>query len=240
LSTKPRRSICYACVKTHILLPTIALLRRFDVAEAIGEALALKAAGWGHRRIAAGFGTPSTTVRDWLRRFALRAEAIRVHFTALAYLIDSSLGAIEPRGSPQGDVVEAMVVAADCAARRFGPGHRATAVFVLNADGAAVVIQRGGQHTAPTSCRSGLIAQSLSPGHSQASPETTADVREGARTAPARMPNPGLREPSTTRPPAPQTRSDPGRLTVNGKAQPAAAVGHHSEPRCGRRSSAPR
>jgi hypothetical protein len=121
LSTKPRRSICYACVKTHILLPTVALLRRFDVAEAIGEALALKAAGWGHRRIAAGFGIPSTTVRDWLRRFALRAEAIRVHFTALAYLIDSSLGAIEPRGSPQGDAVEAMVVAADCTARRFGP-----------------------------------------------------------------------------------------------------------------------
>ncbi len=122
LSTKPRRSICYACEHTHVLLPTIALLRRFDVAEAIGEALVLKAAGWGHRRIAAGFGVPSTTVRDWLRRFALRAEAIRSHFTALAYLLDSSLGAIQARGSPQGDAVEAMVVASCCAARRFGPG----------------------------------------------------------------------------------------------------------------------
>jgi hypothetical protein len=65
LSTKPQRSICYACDKTHILLPTVALLRRFDVAEAIGEALALKAAGSGHRRIAAGFGVPATTVRGW-------------------------------------------------------------------------------------------------------------------------------------------------------------------------------
>ena len=44
-----------------------------------------------------------------------------MHFTALAYLLDSSLGAIEPRGSPEGDAVEAMVVAAGCAARRFGP-----------------------------------------------------------------------------------------------------------------------
>jgi hypothetical protein len=121
LSTKPRRSICYVCVKTHILLPTVALLRRFDVAEAIGEALALKAAGWGHRRIAAGMDVPPTTVREWLRRLARRAEVIRRHFTALAYLLDSSLGAIEPRGSPEGDAVEAMVVAADCTARRFGP-----------------------------------------------------------------------------------------------------------------------
>ena len=59
---------------------------------------------------------------DWLRRFALRAEAIRSHFTALAYLLDSSLGAIQARGSPQGDAVEAMVVASCCAARRFGSG----------------------------------------------------------------------------------------------------------------------
>jgi hypothetical protein len=114
--------MCRVCAHTHVLLPTIALLRRFDVAEAIGEALALKVAGWGHRRIAAGMAVPPTTVRGWLRRFSRRVEIIRSHFTALAYLLDSSLGAIEPRGSPEGDALEAMVVAAGAAARRFGPG----------------------------------------------------------------------------------------------------------------------
>jgi hypothetical protein len=116
----PRRSICYTCARTHVLLPTVALLRRYEVAEVIGKALALKVAGWGHRRIASGFGVPPTTARGWLRSFGLRAEAIRVRFTALAYLLDPSFGAIEPRGSPQADAVEAMVVAADGAARRFG------------------------------------------------------------------------------------------------------------------------
>jgi len=45
------------------------------------------------------------------------------------------------------------------------------------------------------------ILQSLSAERSQPSPEKTGGVRQGARTAPAGMPNPGLREPSTTRPP---------------------------------------
>jgi hypothetical protein len=53
------------------------LARRADVAAVIGSALAAKATGAGHRRIAAALGRPAETVRGWLRRFAGRVEAIR-------------------------------------------------------------------------------------------------------------------------------------------------------------------
>lgn len=42
---RPRRSICHMCsqrlgrLRTHVLLPTLALLRRADVVSVIGEAL---------------------------------------------------------------------------------------------------------------------------------------------------------------------------------------------------------
>lgn len=118
---RPRRSRCSACLVTHVLLPVLALLRRCDLAEMIGEALALKVAGWGQRRIAAAMGIPASTVGDRGRRFVGNAEEIRVRFTALAYAVDPSLGAIEPRASPLADALEAVVVAAGAAARAFGP-----------------------------------------------------------------------------------------------------------------------
>jgi hypothetical protein len=74
---RPRRSRCSGCGATHVLLPLVALLRRADAAAVIGTALALKAAGRGHRRIADGLGRVAGTVRGWLRRFAGRAEALR-------------------------------------------------------------------------------------------------------------------------------------------------------------------
>ena len=52
----PRRSRCTGCGVTHVLLPVLMLVRRADVAAVIGSALAAKAAGVGHRRIAAGLG----------------------------------------------------------------------------------------------------------------------------------------------------------------------------------------
>ena len=118
---RPRRSRCATCRATHVLLPVLALLRRCDLAERIGEALALKVAGWGHRRIAAAMGIPASTVGDRGRRFVDNAEAIRVRFTALAYALDPCLGAIEPRAGPLADALEAVVVAAGAAARAFGP-----------------------------------------------------------------------------------------------------------------------
>jgi hypothetical protein len=57
------------------------LLRRRDAVEVIGEALAAKAAGVGHRPLALSLCLPRETVRGWLRRFAGGVEAVRAVFT---------------------------------------------------------------------------------------------------------------------------------------------------------------
>jgi hypothetical protein len=63
-----------------VLLPVVVLVRRADVVAVIGLALAAKAAGAGHRRIAVELGRAVETVRGWLRRFAGRVEvALRLH-----------------------------------------------------------------------------------------------------------------------------------------------------------------
>lgn len=118
---RPRRSRCASCGATHVLLPVRALLRRRDAVEVIGAALAAKASGVGHRRIARELGVPATTVRGWLRRFASRAGFLRGQFMALAHLVDRDLGRVEPGGSPVADALEAIGVAASAVARRFGP-----------------------------------------------------------------------------------------------------------------------
>jgi len=118
---RPRRSRCRSCLLTHVLLPVACLLRRCDLAEMIGRGLALKVAGWGCRRIAATQGIPVTTVGDRGRRFGKLAEHVRAWFTALTYFLDPSFGAIDPRGSPLADALEAIVAAAGAAARAFGP-----------------------------------------------------------------------------------------------------------------------
>ena len=79
----PRRSRCPGCGATHVLLPAWCLLRRADAAVVIGAALEAAAAGDGHRKIAGRLGRPAPTVRGWLRRFAGRAEEVRVFFTVL-------------------------------------------------------------------------------------------------------------------------------------------------------------
>jgi hypothetical protein len=103
------------------LRPEDTLLRRRDGVEVIGAALVAKAQGQGHRRIAAHLGRVASTVRGWLRRFAVRADAIREHFTRWAY----ALGPVHDRrwagGSAFCDAVEAIGVAGVVAVRRFGP-----------------------------------------------------------------------------------------------------------------------
>ena len=79
----PRRSRCRECGATHVLLPAWCLSRRADEGAVIGAALQAAAAGGGHRTIAECLGRPASTVRGWLRRFAARAEAVRVFFTVL-------------------------------------------------------------------------------------------------------------------------------------------------------------
>src|SRR5207247_3231176 len=65
------------------VLPGWCRLRRADAATVIGAALEAAAAGDGHRRIAVRLGRAASTVRGWLRRFAGRAEPVRVFFTVL-------------------------------------------------------------------------------------------------------------------------------------------------------------
>ncbi len=74
----PRRARCTGCGRTQVLLPVLLLVRRADTVAVIGAGLAVKAAGGGHRVIAAVLGRPVATVRGWLRRFAGRVEAVRV------------------------------------------------------------------------------------------------------------------------------------------------------------------
>lgn len=118
---RPRRSRCVGCAATHVLISTDALLRRRDLVEVIGAALVAKATGVGHRRAAAMLGVPVSTVRGWLRRFARSAESIRVWFTVLAHDLDPMLAALAPTGTPVGDAVEAVAVAARAASLRLAP-----------------------------------------------------------------------------------------------------------------------
>jgi hypothetical protein len=93
----PRRSRCRECGQTHVLLPAWCLLRRADAGEVVGAALEAAAAGSGHRKIARLTGRPPSTVRGWLRRFAGRAEPVRVFFTVL--LARTSPDPVMPAGT---------------------------------------------------------------------------------------------------------------------------------------------
>jgi hypothetical protein len=104
---------------THVLLPVFGLARRADLAEVIGAALVAKAKGISVRAIAAWLGRPQDTVRGWLRRFAERAEAVRVVFTVL--LVDCGPDPVmpTPTRSPVADAVAVIVGAAGAVAARW-------------------------------------------------------------------------------------------------------------------------
>lgn len=118
---RPRRSRCTGCGSTHVLLPAFLLLRRADLAEVIGAALAAKALGEGARPIAAASGRAVSTVRGWLRRFGSRAEAVRVFFTRL--LVETGTDPVPPAQgpSPFADAVAAVAGAAVAVSSRW-PG----------------------------------------------------------------------------------------------------------------------
>jgi hypothetical protein len=103
-----------------VLLPVVGLVRRADAVVVIGAALVAAAAGWGHRRIAEGLGCAAGTVRGWLRRFASRAEAVRVAFTALLCALDPDPPVPGPAGGPVADAVAAVLAAAGAVVRRWG------------------------------------------------------------------------------------------------------------------------
>lgn len=105
-----------------MLVPACCLLRRRDAVAVIGAALTARAAGLSIAATAAGVaGVPFATVRGWLRRFAVVADAVRARFTVLAHDLDPLLGPIAATGSAVGDAVEAIGVAARAAVLRFGP-----------------------------------------------------------------------------------------------------------------------
>jgi hypothetical protein len=105
-----------------VLLPDVALLRRQDEVSVIGAAIEAHVAGDGYRRIAGRLGAHADTVRGWLRRFALRADQIRAHFTRSAVVLDPELRPVLPAGSGVADALEAIAVAARAWVLRFGPG----------------------------------------------------------------------------------------------------------------------
>jgi hypothetical protein len=119
LELTPRRSRCSSCLVTHVLLPVVALLRRVDLAEVIGAALAARAMGGGARTIAGLLGRHPDTVRGWLRRFASRAEVVRRLFTGL--LVEVAPDPVVPAATRTvfADAVAAVVGAAVAVAARW-------------------------------------------------------------------------------------------------------------------------
>ena len=119
VAVRPRRSRCHSCGVSHVLLPVFALLRRADVVTVIGAALAAKAAGAGARTVAAAVGRPVETVRGWVRRFAGRAEAVRVVFTAL--LVGAGVDPVPPAAAVTAfaDAVAAVAGASVAVASRW-------------------------------------------------------------------------------------------------------------------------
>jgi hypothetical protein len=99
------------------------LARRADTVVVIGAALAAKAAGCGHRSIAARLGRPLATVRGWLRRFAGRVEAVRVVFTRWCRDLAPDPVLPVPAGSAWADAIAAVNAAAAVLGARFSVGE---------------------------------------------------------------------------------------------------------------------
>jgi hypothetical protein len=116
---RPRRGRCVSCGASHVLLPVSLLVRRADAVEVVGAGLALKAAGFGWRRVAERLGRAGATVRGWLRRFASRAEAVRGLFTALLVTLAPDPVPAAAAGSVFADAVVAVIAASIGAGTRW-------------------------------------------------------------------------------------------------------------------------
>jgi hypothetical protein len=117
---RPRRVRCAGCRVTHVLLSIVCLWRRADAVEVIGAALRLKAAGAGHRPIAARLDRPVSTVRGWLRAFARNAETTRSVFASLLTQLDPLQSPLLPAGSAFADAVEVVGAVVAATRRRLG------------------------------------------------------------------------------------------------------------------------
>jgi transposase-like protein len=121
VAARPRRTRCGTCRSTHVLLPAWCLPRRADTAEVVGAALVAKAAGRGHRSIAADLGRPASTVRRWLR--AVRGEhgrwLYRQGVEHTFRLAPEVLGEMVAHPTELGDALAALAAAALAFRRRF-------------------------------------------------------------------------------------------------------------------------
>jgi hypothetical protein len=113
-----RRARC--CEDTHALLPGFLTWGRLDAVEVIGVAVETMCAGGGMRKVAEGLGLAHTTVRDWRRRFAQRAELLAVGFSRFCVAV----GDLAPRlsGPAETVAVAAAKAAWEAGRRRFGDG----------------------------------------------------------------------------------------------------------------------
>src|SRR5216683_1115089 len=95
---RPRRALCAGCGVSRVLLPDSMLRRRQYGVEVIWAALLAAARGRPWNQVAAGLGVPYTTVREWLRRFARRADRVHAWLCGLLpRLVDDP---VWPPGTP--------------------------------------------------------------------------------------------------------------------------------------------
>lgn len=118
---RPRRSRCFSCKVTSVLLPDVALCRRVDEVVVIGTALLHRASGAGQRKIAAALSRPRETVRGWLQRFTRSAEALAAHFWSWSFALDARLDGMVPSASPFEAALEAIGAATRAASLLLGP-----------------------------------------------------------------------------------------------------------------------
>ncbi len=128
----PRRGICRACGRTHVLLPAWLLSRRRYAAPVIFAALALRAAGLKVASVAARlrlpspgragqcWSVPASTAGSWLSRFACRAGWLRQELLGLLPLVDPQGRPVVPAGSATGDALAALEAVTAGLRSRFG------------------------------------------------------------------------------------------------------------------------
>ncbi|MGH9019076.1 MAG: hypothetical protein ACRDY1_15095 [Acidimicrobiales bacterium] len=106
---RPRRGICRACAKAHVLLVELCLLRRRDPAAAIGAALeAVVAERQPVEDVALDHGVPLETLRGWIQRLRRNAAAIRAHFGRWLGALAPGRAPLEVRGSRSAQALEAI------------------------------------------------------------------------------------------------------------------------------------
>jgi len=150
VTVRPRRVRCTRCRATHVLLPAWCLPRHADAAEVIGAALIAKAAGHGHKRIAAQLGRPTPTVRGWLRRTRGPhcAWLYRQAVTAAGRLDPDVLNHTEPAGSALGDALTALAAAVTAWRHRFGASVPSWTLAVMFTGGCLLAPPRIDQQVA--------------------------------------------------------------------------------------------